>query len=70
MHFGITAHLNVEMVAGLSADEGDQVTGITKLSKGAMSAGQIAAQRHHAPNAGRLELCQLGAYAVTAGADA
>ena len=59
---GVGRHLDVEVVAGLGADEGHQVAGVVELAARAIAAGQVAAQGHQALDAHGLERGQLLAH--------
>ena len=70
MHLRVGRDLDVEMVAGLLADERHQVAGVPELAGSAIAAGQVAAQRDDATQPCGLELGQLFAHARRARADA
>ena len=55
MRFWIAADFNVEIIACLMADEGDEFAGVFEFTKCAVAAGQIAAQGNDALDAGFLE---------------
>ena len=70
MHFRVGRHFNVKVVPGLGSDETHQIAGVLELAAGAVAARQIAAQRHQALDAHRLECGQLRGHSGARRADA
>nr|GEU28354.1 hypothetical protein [Tanacetum cinerariifolium] len=61
VHLGVRRHFDMEPVARFLADELDQLAGVAELAGRAVTAGQVAAQRHDAADVVRLEFVQDGA---------
>ena len=67
---GVAGDLDVEPVAGLLADEGDELVGVAELAGGGEPRRQVAAQRDDVADAVRLVPLELGHQVGAGGGDA